>query len=64
MIAQRIIRSSGMQVEDVSVSKSEPNGGAILFMLPEETLHKVLEWLPVDSYATLALVSPHWKSFT
>jgi len=38
-------------------------GGAIL-MLPEEALHKVFAFLPVDAYATLALVSPHWKSFT
>ena len=38
-------------------------GGAIL-VIPEETLHKIFAWLPVDTYATLALVSPHWKSFT
>lgn len=38
-------------------------GGAIL-MLPEEALHKVFDFLPVDAYANLALVSPHWKSFT
>lgn len=38
-------------------------GGRIL-ALPDEMLHRVFEWLPVDAYATLALVSPHWKSFT
>jgi F-box protein 9 len=38
-------------------------GGAIL-RLAEDMLHRVFEWLPVDTYATLALVSPHWKSFT
>lgn len=38
-------------------------GGTILF-LPEEMLHRIFDWLPVDTYATLALVSPHWKSFT
>ena len=38
-------------------------GGALL-MLPEETLHRIFDFLPVDSYATLALVSPHWKNFT
>ena len=38
-------------------------GGKIL-VLPDELLHKVFAWLPVDAYATLALVSPHWKAFT
>jgi F-box protein 9 len=38
-------------------------GGSIM-VLPEETLHRVFGYLPVDAYATLALVSPHWKSFT
>jgi F-box protein 9 len=38
-------------------------GGKIL-MLPDELLHRVFDFLPVDQYATLALVSPHWKSFT
>lgn len=52
-----------MQMVD-DASEPEPNGGAILLMLPEETLHKVLEWLPVDTYATLALVSRQWKHIT
>ena len=38
-------------------------GGQIL-MLHDELLHRVFDFLPVDQYATLALVSPHWKSFT
>ena len=38
--------------------------GGLLLVLPEESLHKIFEFLPVDAYATLALVSPHWKSFT
>jgi F-box protein 9 len=38
--------------------------GGMILMLPEDMLHKVFAWLPVDTYATLALVSPHWKSFT
>jgi F-box protein 9 len=38
-------------------------GGQIL-MLPDELLHRVFAFLPVDHYAVLALVSPHWKSFT
>jgi F-box protein 9 len=38
-------------------------GGQIL-RLPDEMLHRIFEWLPVDAYATLAAVSPHWKSFT
>jgi F-box protein 9 len=39
------------------------NGGKIL-MLPDDMLHRIFDWLFVDMYATLALVSPHWKSFT
>ncbi|GAX15396.1 hypothetical protein FisN_8Lh308 [Fistulifera solaris] len=38
-------------------------GGRIL-ILPDDLLHRVFDFLPVDTYATLALVSPHWKSFT
>jgi F-box protein 9 len=38
-------------------------GGNIL-ILPEDMLHRVFDWLPVDAYATLALVSPHWRSYT
>ena len=38
-------------------------GGKIL-MLPDDLLHRIFAFLPVDAYATLALVSPHWKSFT
>eukprot|EP00548_Thalassiothrix_antarctica_P001216 CAMPEP_0194141802 /NCGR_PEP_ID=MMETSP0152-20130528/11177_1 /TAXON_ID=1049557 /ORGANISM="Thalassiothrix antarctica, Strain L6-D1" /LENGTH=371 /DNA_ID=CAMNT_0038840545 /DNA_START=20 /DNA_END=1135 /DNA_ORIENTATION=+ len=38
-------------------------GGQIL-KLPEELVHGVFSWLPVDAYATLALVSPHWKHLT
>jgi len=38
-------------------------GGKIL-KLPEELLHAVFSWLSVDTYATLALVSPHWKHLT
>lgn len=38
-------------------------GGKIL-MLPEDMLHRIFDFLPVDAYAALALVSPHWKSFT
>jgi F-box protein 9 len=39
------------------------NGGKIL-MLPDDMLHRIFDWLFVDTYATLALVSPHWKTFT
>ena len=38
--------------------------GGYILLLPEEMLHRIFEWLPVDSYGTLARVSPHWKSFT
>lgn len=49
--------------ERLSQSELEALGGQIL-MLPDEMLHRVFAWLPVDVYATLALVSPHWRSFT
>lgn len=38
--------------------------GGMILILPEEILHKIFDWLPVDAYATMAHVSPHWKSFT
>ena len=38
-------------------------GGQIL-ILHDELLHKVFSYLPVDSYGSLALVSPHWKHLT
>jgi len=38
-------------------------GGQIL-MIHDEILHRIFEWLPVDAYATLARVSPHWKHLT
>lgn len=38
-------------------------GGKIL-VLPSELLHRVFSFLPVDTYGTLALVSPHWKHLT
>ena len=38
-------------------------GGQIL-MLPEELLQQIFDWLPVDAYGILALVSPHWKHLT
>jgi len=38
--------------------------GGHLLLLSEEVLHRIFSWLPVDAYATLALVSPHWKSFS
>ncbi|KAL7561917.1 hypothetical protein ACA910_022478 [Epithemia clementina (nom. ined.)] len=49
--------------EQLSSAELIRYGGKIL-VLPEEMLHRVFQFLPVDSYATLALVSPHWKSFT
>jgi len=38
-------------------------GGRIL-LLPDEIIHRLFAFLPVDQYASLALVSPHWRSFT
>lgn len=50
-------------VERLTTEELMNVGGKIL-LLPDELLHKVFAWLPVDTYATLALVSPHWKAFT
>lgn len=38
--------------------------GGKLLILHDELLHTVFSFLPVDSYGTLALVSPHWKHLT
>ena len=58
------IRSQQAAAEErISTDELMRVGGRIL-ILPDELLHKVFAWLPVDTYATLALVSPHWKAFT
>jgi F-box protein 9 len=49
--------------EDLDMDQLVQIGGMIL-LLPDDMLHRVFEWLPVDTYGTLALVSPHWKAFT
>jgi len=49
--------------EELDEEELMERAGKIL-LLPEELIHKMLEWLPVDVYATLALVSPHWKYLT
>lgn len=49
--------------EDLSLEELIKLGGKIL-MLHDEILHQVFSWLPVDTYATLAYVSPHWKHLT
>lgn len=49
--------------EDLSLEELMKLGGMIL-MLHDELLHQVFSWLPVDTYGTLALVSPHWKHLT
>lgn len=55
--------SSQHDAEQLDGEALVERGGAIL-ILPEELIHKMLEWLPIDVYATLALVSPHWKYLT
>ena len=49
--------------DDLSCEELYQLGGQIL-MLHEEILHQVFAWLPVDVYATLAMVSPNWKHVT
>eukprot|EP00522_Entomoneis_paludosa_P014858 CAMPEP_0172453046 /NCGR_PEP_ID=MMETSP1065-20121228/10524_1 /TAXON_ID=265537 /ORGANISM="Amphiprora paludosa, Strain CCMP125" /LENGTH=384 /DNA_ID=CAMNT_0013205205 /DNA_START=85 /DNA_END=1239 /DNA_ORIENTATION=+ len=51
------------ELGDMSTEELMRVGGKLL-LLPEEMLHRIFAWLPVDTYAKLALVSPHWKSFT
>lgn len=49
--------------EELSWEEMLQVGGKIL-MLHDEILHQVFAWLPVDTYATLSMVSPHWKHLT
>jgi F-box protein 9 len=49
--------------DKVSIEIIIQNGGKIL-MLADDMLHRIFDYLNVDAYAQLALVSPHWKSFT
>lgn len=55
--------SSNVETEALDEEELVKRAGMIL-LLPEELIHKLLEWLPIDIYATLALVSPHWKYLT
>lgn len=60
-----------VSLENMALSSTSPStleelyerGGKIL-MLPDDLLHRICSYLPVDTYARLALVSPLWKSFT
>ena len=56
-------RQSSACSETLPIEELIKIGGMIL-MLHDEILHQVFAWLPVDTYATLALVSPHWKHLT
>jgi len=38
--------------------------GGYILSIPEELLHFIFGWLPIDNYAALALVSPHWRYVT
>lgn len=38
--------------------------GGLMLLIPDEILEKCFAYLPVDNFANLALVSPHWKRFT
>jgi F-box protein 9 len=56
-------RMASTCTEDLSPEELMELGGKIL-ILPDEILHRVFSWLPVDAYGILALVSPHWKHLT
>ena len=52
---------------DETTNKSDEeieNGGFILLLPNELIIHFILPFLPIEQYATCALVSPHWKNFT
>jgi F-box protein 9 len=49
--------------KEVLVSELMAVGGKLL-MIHDELLHRIFAFLPVDTYGTLALVSPHWKHLT
>mmetsp|Transcript_25941 Transcript_25941/g.54800 ORF Transcript_25941/g.54800 Transcript_25941/m.54800 type:complete len:499 (+) Transcript_25941:118-1614(+) len=38
--------------------------GGLPCSIPDEILHKCFAYLPIDDFANLALVSPHWSRFT
>lgn len=57
------ITTTSTSTEDLSPEELLERGGQIL-MLPDELLHTIFRYLPVDAYGTLALVSPHWKHVT
>jgi F-box protein 9 len=56
-------RHTSAVTDDLSYDELLQIGGQIL-MLHDEIVHQVFAWLPVDAYATLAMVSPHWKHLT
>jgi hypothetical protein len=56
-------RQTSAATDELSYDELLQIGGQIL-MLHDEILHRVFAWLPVDAYATLAVVSPHWKNLT
>lgn len=58
------IRAQQLEAEERLTTEELMKVGGKILMLPDDLLHKVFAWLPVDTYATLALVSPHWKAFT
>jgi len=37
--------------------------GGLMLLVPDEILEKCFVYLPVDNFANIALVSPHWKKF-
>ena len=57
-VADETNNDAGLSMEELLAL-----GGQIL-MLPEELLQQIFDWLPVDAYGILALVSPHWKHLT
>jgi len=55
---------NGTTETSANEQSDESTAGVILLMLPEELLHCIFEWLPIDVYGTLALLNSHWKSVT
>lgn len=49
--------------DDIDVEELIQLGG-LPCIIPDEILHKAFSYLPVDDFASIALVSPHWSRFT
>mmetsp|Transcript_18931 Transcript_18931/g.28355 ORF Transcript_18931/g.28355 Transcript_18931/m.28355 type:complete len:471 (-) Transcript_18931:30-1442(-) len=58
-------KSSNPQNQKEDGEDGDIDTGGYMILLPNELIvHFILPFLPIEQYATCALVSPHWKNFT